>query len=193
MEKSPTALKSSRFKVNEGYVPRPLIKSPPFFTRCKGANGSGATVPKSSINRWHRLSSLCRESRLVVHSLERLCHPPIPDFSCFTDEPKAHEELLYPESISRDLALRKQTDTYSSEVLHLPLQKTENRKQSLPSRGGLLVGAFVPGADDLLAFFHEPGVLALGAGPVNRLLFQSELALRRINAGVDMRSPIRAL
>ena len=38
------------------------------------------TVLKSSLNRWHRLSSLCQGSRLVVHSLERLCHQPIPPF-----------------------------------------------------------------------------------------------------------------
>ena len=30
--------------------------------------------------RWHRLSSLCQDSRLVVHILERLCHRPIPAF-----------------------------------------------------------------------------------------------------------------
>ena len=35
---------------------------------------------KSSLNWWHRLSSLCQGSRLVVHSLERLCHQPIPAF-----------------------------------------------------------------------------------------------------------------
>ena len=41
---------------------------------------SHSSVPKSSLNRWHRLSSLCQGSRLVVHSLERLCHQPIPTF-----------------------------------------------------------------------------------------------------------------
>jgi hypothetical protein len=29
---------------------------------------------KVFVNWWHRLSSLCPGSRLVVHSLERLCH-----------------------------------------------------------------------------------------------------------------------
>ena len=42
--------------------------------------------------------------------------------------------------------------------------KTGNRKPSLSSRGGRLKAAFVPGAEDFLAFFHQPGVLALGAG-----------------------------
>ena len=35
---------------------------------------------KSYLNWWRRLSSLRQGSRLVVHSLERLCHQLIPDF-----------------------------------------------------------------------------------------------------------------
>jgi hypothetical protein len=66
-------------------------------------------------------------------------------------------------------------------------QKTENRKQFSPSRisrGGPLVAAFVPGANDLLAFFHEPGVLALGAGLFLGRLVHGEIALGVLAAAV---------
>jgi len=39
-----------------------------------------ALRPCGPLNRWHRLSSLCQSSRLILHSLERLCHQPIPTF-----------------------------------------------------------------------------------------------------------------
>ena len=44
------------------------------------AKGPCATVPKSYLNWWRRLSSLRQGRRLVVHSLERLCHLPITVF-----------------------------------------------------------------------------------------------------------------
>jgi len=46
------------------------------------------------------------------------------------------------------------------------------------------VVAFVPGADDLLAFFHEPGVLALGAGPVQGRLVKGKITFRIGTAAV---------
>ena len=48
------------------------------------AKAKFSPCPEKFLNRWHRLSSLCQSSRLVLHSLERLCHQPIPDFSSFT-------------------------------------------------------------------------------------------------------------
>jgi hypothetical protein len=43
---------------------------------------------------------------------------------------------------------------------------TENRKPKLPfGHRGLLKGAFIPGAKDLLALLHEPGKGALGTRP----------------------------
>ena len=44
--------------------------------------------------------------------------------------------------------------------------------------------AFVPGAEDFLALFHEPGELALGAGPVQRRLVQGKVALGVVVAAV---------
>lgn len=69
------------------------------------------------------------------------------------------------------------------EVVFLP--ETGNWKPSLiNSRGGLLKAAFIPGAEDLLAFFHEPGVLALGAGPLLGRLVHSEIAFGIVAAAV---------
>ena len=46
------------------------------------------------------------------------------------------------------------------------------------------MAACVPGAEDLLAFFHEPGVLALGAGAVLGRLVHGEIALGVVAAAV---------
>ena len=45
-----------------------------------------------------------------------------------------------------------------------PEPKTQNPEPIHQLPGRPPQAAFVPGAEDLLAFFHEPGVLALGAG-----------------------------
>ena len=47
---------------------------------------------KSSLNRWHRLSSLCQGSRLVGHSLETLCHQPIPPFHALRVSPRPRRD-----------------------------------------------------------------------------------------------------
>jgi hypothetical protein len=43
---------------------------------------------------WHRLSSLGQGSRLIVHSLERLCHQPTSGFPVIRVGYMAHERLF---------------------------------------------------------------------------------------------------